>query len=143
VIRISDDPRRFEPGSKLQHEDGRTLVVSSSRTHGARFLVGFEGIDRREGAEGLRGAVYGLDADRRSLGDDEFWQTDLVGCSVVLADGSDVGHVTGIVESAAQDILVLDTPRGERMIPLVKELVPTVDVAARRIVVDPPQGLLD
>jgi 16S rRNA processing protein RimM len=84
-----------------------------------------------------------LDADRRSLSDDEFWQTDLVGCSVVLADGSDVGHVTGIVESPAQDILVLDTPRGERMIPLVKELVPTVDVAARRIVVDPPQGLLD
>lgn len=143
MIRISDDPRRFEPGSKLEHEDGRSLIVASSRTHGARFLVAFEGVDRREGAEGLRGAIYSDDSDRRSLEDDEYWHSDLVGCTVVLTDGSDVGEVTGIVEAPAQELLVVQTPRGERMVPLVKELVPVVDVTARRITVDPPEGLLD
>lgn len=142
-MRISDDPRRFDPGAELEHENGRVLVVESSRVHGARFLVRFEGTGTREEAEGLRGALYVEDGDRRALEEDEYWQTDLIGCSVVLQDGAAVGEVTGVVEAPAQELLVVATDRGERMIPLVQAIVPTVDVAARRITIDPPEGLLD
>ena len=118
-------------------------MVESSRVHGARFLVKFEGVKTREAAEGLRGPFYADDSDRRDLDEDEYWYADLVGCSVVLEDGTAVGEVTGIAEAPAQDLLVLTTERGERMVPLVQEIVPTVDVAARRIVITPPDGLLD
>lgn len=110
---------------------------------GSRFLVRFEGVASREAAEELRGAIYTSDAERRALDEDEYWQTDLVGCAVVMTDGASVGEVTGIVEAPAQDLLVVATERGERMIPLVQAIVPEVDIAARRIVVDPPEGLLD
>lgn len=119
------------------------MVVASSRVHGARFLVRFEGVETRVSAEGLRGALFSEDADPRDLDQDEFWHRDLVGCTVVLKDGRAVGDVTGIVEAPAQDLLVVSTERGERMIPLVHAIVPIVDVPARRITIDPPEGLLD
>ncbi len=120
------------------------MTVASSHVHvGTRFLVRFEGVDSRESAEQLRGALYTRDLERRALGDDEYWQKDLVGCTVITSDGASVGEVTGVVEAPAQDLLVVVTERGERMIPLVKAIVPEVDVSARRIVIDPPEGLLD
>lgn len=143
MIRISDDPRRFDAGSELVHEDGRTLTVESTRDHRNRFLVKFAGVDDREGAEALRGPLYVPGADARSLEPGEFWAHDLEGLDVVHAGTGDVvGKVAYVAEGPAQDLLVLDTPAGERMIPLVAEIVVEVDVAGGRVRVDPPEGLL-
>ena len=143
VIRISDDPRRFEPGASLVHEDGRVLVVASARPHRDRFLVRFEGIGDRREAEGARGRLYVSQDDVRDLDDGEFWPHDLVDCEVVSPDGTPIGTVTGVQIGGVQDLLVVDTPRGERLVPLVEALVPEVDVDARRVVVDAPPGLLE
>lgn len=143
VIRISDDPRRFEPGSELLHEDGRTLVVAETRTHRDRFLVRFEGFTDRTAAEALRGALYVPASEARELEDGEFWERDLEGLDVVHArTGDPVGTVAYVLESPAQDLLVVETPAGERMVPLVDEIVVAVDVEAGRVEVDPPEGLL-
>jgi 16S rRNA processing protein RimM len=143
VVRISDDPHRFEPGSLLLHEDGRELVVSSSRGHRDRFLVRFEGADTREAAEALRGALYVDPSRRRELGEAEYWTDDVIGCEVFLADGTSVGEVSDVIVRPAQDLLELSTPRGPRFVPFVADIVTDVDASARRVVVDPPEGLLD
>jgi 16S rRNA processing protein RimM len=142
VVPISDDPRRFQAGSTLLWED-RSLVVEATRPHGNRFLVKFEGIETRDQAETLRGPLYVPIEEARNLEEGEFWQHDLVGCEVVSSDGHPAGTVTQVVTGAAHDLLVVATSGGDRMIPLVKDIVVSVDPEARKIVVDPPAGLLD
>lgn len=143
VVRISDDPHRFDPGATLIHEDGRELTVQSSRSHRDRFLVHFQGATDRESAQALRGALYIDTSAVRQLDESEFWEADLIGCTVVLTDGSEVGEVTDVIVRPAQDLLQIETPRGERLVPFVGEIVTEVDAQGRRIVMDPPQGLLD
>jgi 16S rRNA processing protein RimM len=143
VIRISDDPHRFDVGAELIHEDGRTLVVASARPHRDRFLVRFEGIDDRPSADLARGRLYIRQEDARDLEEDEFWPHDLVGCEVLDPDGAPLGTVSGVQLGGVQDLLVLDTPRGERLVPLVQAIVTDIDLVARTAVVDAPPGLLD
>jgi 16S rRNA processing protein RimM len=143
VVVISDDPDRFSPGANLHHADGRKLTVATSRSHGDRFLVTFEGITTREEATFLRGALYVPAEQARSLDEDEFWHDELIGCTVVTTEGDEAGSVSAIIAGAAQDLLQLETPTGQRFVPIVKEIVVRVDRDARQIVIDPPEGLLD
>jgi 16S rRNA processing protein RimM len=139
VDRISDDPRRFEPGSQLIHEDGRVLTIAAVRPHGDRFLVRFEDVDDRNAAERLRGALYVPAAERRALDEDEYWPDDLIGMEVVDVSGARLGTVTDVRGTGAQDLLVVD---GRSFVPMVKEIVRDVDVEARVIAIDPPEGLI-
>jgi 16S rRNA processing protein RimM len=143
VVRISDDPDRFEPGAHLIDESGQDLVIETSRAHGNRWLIKFVGIDDRDAAERVRGPVFVSAADVRELEDDEFWPHDLIGCTVFLASGEEVGVVDRLVPGAAQDLLAVATGAGEKLVPMVKDIVVEVDVDNRRIVIDPPVGLLD
>lgn len=125
------------------HEDGRTLLIEEARDHRNRFLVKFADVDDRETAETLRGPLYVPASDARPLEAGEFWEHDLQGLEVVHAQTGDVvGTVAHVLEGPAQDLLVLDTPSGERMVPFVSEIVVAVDVDARRVEIDPPEGLL-
>ena len=143
VIRVSDDPRRFEPGSRLLHSDGHEITVEKSRNHRDRLLVKFEGSNTREDAEGLRGTLFVDADDRRELDDGEYWAGDVIGCTVLLQDGTEVGAIQDVIPGAAHDLFSVHTANGNRLIPVVKELVVSVDVPARRVVIDPPEGLLD
>lgn len=144
MVAISDDPHRFDPGSRLVHDDGTLLEVEGSHTHrGNRLLVKFEGVDSRNAAELLRGPVYVSEDQRRDLEDGQFWQHELVGCRVSTVDGNDVGEVSGVVGGPAQDLLSVDREGRTWLVPLVKEIVVDVDIDARRVTIAPPAGLLD
>jgi 16S rRNA processing protein RimM len=135
----SDDPRRFRPGSRLLLE-GRPLTVAGSRRHHGRTLVRFEEVGDRERALGLRGRDLVVPATQvRALGRDEYWDDDLVGCEVRTIDGRVLGRVTDVIHGPVQDVLEV----GEVLVPLVAAIVRDVYVAERRIVVDPPPGLVD
>lgn len=139
---ISDDPKRFQSGSRLIHEDGRELVVAASRAHNQRLLVRFEGVGDRDSAEDLRGALY-VDAETsRPLEADQFWHHDLIGCAVIGIEGIHYGEVVEVTEAPAQDLLTVRTASGDRQVPLVKAIVVKVDLDARVLTVDPPDGLL-
>lgn len=118
-------------------------MVADSRVHRDRFLVKFEDYDGREAAETLRGSLFVESDDLRELDDDEFWEHDVVGATVVDRDGTEIGSVRAIEAGPGQDRLVVTTERGERYIPVVREIVVEVDAAAQRVTVDPPEGLLD
>lgn len=142
VVPISDDPRRFQPGSSLLWET-KTLVVASSRRHGNRLLVKFEGVDTRDQAETLKGPLFVAVSETRALENGEFWPHELIGCEVRSADGVGRGTVKEVMPGAAHDLLVLNTELGDRMVPLVRDIVRDVDTKTGIIVIDPPEGLLD
>lgn len=117
--------------------------MESARGHRDRLLVKFHGVDDRAAAEALRGALYVDSEQLRELAADEFWDHEVSGCRVWDEGGGLVGEVSSVVHGPAQDLLAVSTERGERLVPLVKEIVVEVDVRARRVVIHPPAGLLD
>lgn len=144
----TDEPdERFAPGSVLLLDDpGRDLVVERTHWHSGRLLVGFRGVTDRTSAETLRGLLLHVERadDDRPDDPDEYYDTALEGCTVLLGDGTVVGDVAEVVHLPAQDLLVVNREgRSAALIPFVASIVPTVDLQARRIVIDPPVGLLD
>jgi 16S rRNA processing protein RimM len=121
-------------------EGGRRTVVEA-RAQGRIWAVRVAGVTDRTAAERLVGAE--VLAERAALGDagdDRHYWADLEGCAVITAAGEAVGTVTGLYETGGVDVLVVTGEKGERLVPLAPYV--TVDTDARRIVVDPPEGLL-
>lgn len=155
-VRTDFPEQRFAPGTVLGLALGvgpepasgaggdRTVVVRSSRPHTGRLLVAFEGVPDRNAAEQLRGMLLTVPADSLpSIGDqDEFHDDQLEGLAAVGVDGARLGTVREVVHAPAHDLLVLDTEHGEGLVPFVRAIVVEVDLAAGRVVVDPPEGLL-
>jgi 16S rRNA processing protein RimM len=132
------------PGEPVRVPD--RLTVESLRWHQGRLLVVFEGVHDRDVAEALRDVLLCVDSAEVAPPDDpdEFNDHQLVGLTAVTLAGERLGEVTGIDHAPASDLLVLRrTAGGTALIPFVKAIVPTVDLAGGRVVVDPPAGLLD
>ena len=122
------------------------LTIESVRWHLGRLLVVFEGVYDRDIAEALRGVLLYVDsADVPPPADpDEFNDHQLIGLTAVTLHGETLGEVSGIDHPPAADLLVVHRPDGRTaLIPFVKAIVAEVDLAAGRVVVDPPEGLLD
>ncbi len=154
-VRTDEPETRFAPGSVLRnmpaHPDAYRvpgeLTVEAARWHQGRvLLVAFEGVLDRNVAEALRGTLVGVDlADVAPPADpEEFHDQQLVGLAVVTPAGERLGEVAGIDHAPAADLLVLRrSGRRDVLIPFVRAIVPEVDLAGGRVVVDPPGGLLD
>ena len=152
----TDDPEaRFVPGTVFATRAApgtgvpRSLTLAAARLHREIWLLSFEQIPDRTGAESLRGTTLHLsdeDMAEAAVDDDEdaWYEEELVGLTVLDPTGATVGTVNGLHTGAAQDLLVIRLPDGvEAMVPFVAEIVPEVDIDAGRIVIDPPPGLLD
>jgi 16S rRNA processing protein RimM len=135
VSLTTTEAARVAPGSQLVTGD-HLLVVAESRPHQHRFIVHFEGVATREGAEALAGAVLLAEAPEDTDPDD-LWVHELVGSVVVERDGTVRGAVEAVQENPASDLLVLDSGA----------LVPLTFLVGRddegRLVVDVPAGLFD
>lgn len=148
-VRTDTPEARFAGGAVVtargRNRPDRTLTVASTRGHGDRLLVRFDGIDGRDAAAELHGAL--LLADTAELppteDPDEFYDHQLIGLSVELADGTPVGSVRDVVHVPSAELLAVDTGDREVLVPFVTAIVPTVDVHAGRVVLTPPDGLLD
>ena len=150
----TDEPeRRLAVGTAVDTEAGpgtgvpRVLTVRSTRVHNGVWLVAFDEVPDRTGAESLRGTRLVVDgADVLPAPDDEdvFSEDQLRGLAVVDPAGTVLGSVGGLELGAAQDRLVVLLPDGRRaQVPFVEALVPEVDLEGGRVVVDAPPGLLD
>lgn len=122
------------------------LTIEESRFHQGRVLIAFEGILDRNTAEALRGTLLVVDSADVTPPDDpeEFHDHQLVGLAVVTPAGERLGEVARIDHAPSSDLLVLRRPEGRTaLIPFVRAIVPEVDLAGGRVIVDPPAGLLD
>ncbi|WP_033295409.1 ribosome maturation factor RimM [Amycolatopsis jejuensis] len=148
-VRTDSPQERFAVGAavttKLRDGSKRDLTIAAAREHSGRLLVRFEQVLTRDVAETLRGALLLADTDTLPpTGDpDEFYDHELAGLRAELADGSLVGTVVEVVHSPAGELLSLDVDGREVLVPFVLAIVPTVDLAGGRVVLDPPEGLLD
>jgi 16S rRNA processing protein RimM len=134
VALTSERTSRLDPGSRLDTDRG-ALVVERSSPHQDRWIVHFEGIEDRDQAERWRGVLLRGEAVE-DTDPDALWVHDLVGASVVLVDGAEVGRVVEVEANPASDLLVLD---GGALVPVAF----VTDHGPGRVVIDPPEGLFD
>jgi 16S rRNA processing protein RimM len=140
---------RFSEGAQLmtRARDGRfgTLEVASLRMHQGRPVILFKGIGSMDDAELLAGTelrITASDVDTQLLAEGEFFHRDLIGCAVVTEGGEPVGEVAAVEGDRGNTRLVVRSKRNEVLIPLADEIC-TIDVPNKRIVVRPPEGLLE
>ena len=137
----SDAPDRFIPGAQLFAGDA-ALTVSVARAHQGRLLVLFDEIPDRTAAEALRGQELTIPAaEAQVLGEWSFYPHELAGLSVVDEAGRTLGTMLRVDESPANDIWVVQAGEEEVLVPAVRDIVVSVDVGARTIVLRPPDGL--
>jgi 16S rRNA processing protein RimM len=145
-VRTDDPDLRFVAGAVLRTDPpGRgPVTISGVHWHSGTLLLRLAGVESRADAEALRNTELLVEvADLPELDDpDAYYDHELVGLTARLTDGSELGTVTEI-RHEAQDLLVVRAEGGQHLIPFVAAIVPTVDVAAGFVVVDPPEGLLE
>jgi len=150
-VRTDDPDQRYANGSVLGTEPPQVgpLTVTASRWHSGRLLVSFAEVIDRTDAELLRGVLLTVDAAEvpPSQDPDEFHDHQLTGLTVVTVSGELVGTVSDVLHYG-QDLLAVTPAAGtsrqaEMLVPFVAAIAVEVDLAAGKIVIDPPPGLLD
>lgn len=154
-VRTDEPEARFSVGSafdvgpaedKLGSPVGPRLTIDGIRWHHGRPLITFAEVADRNAAEEMRGLLLWVDSAAIAAPDDpdEYHDHQLVGLSVATVLGEPVGSVARIDHGPGADLLVVRKEDGSTaLIPFVRAIVPTVDLAGGRVVIDPPGGLLE
>ena len=145
---VTDFPERFAPGVSLDWQRGdrsERLTVRGARVHGARILLSFEGVDGIDAAKLLSGGELSVPDEEAAPARPGFYYShQLRGFRCEDRDGRFAGTVVNLERTAAGPLLAIETPSGkEALVPFVEPIVVEVDDVSRRIVIDPPEGLLD
>ncbi|GAB3670591.1 ribosome maturation factor RimM [Actinocorallia lasiicapitis] len=145
-VRTDDTDTRFAPGVVLATDPASAgpLTVKDAKWHSGRLIVRFTGVDDRNRAEELRGIWLVIDSAEivPSEDPDDFHDQQLIGLTVVTVAGETIGTIKEILHHA-QDLIVIDTPAGDQLVPFVSALVPEVDLEGGRLIVDAPEGLFE
>jgi 16S rRNA processing protein RimM len=138
---------RFRPGAELFVERGGridALTVTTARFHRERPVIGIAGVETMNDAATLAGLELRVPIERLApLPSGTYYRHDLIGCRVDTRDGRPVGIVRDVEGTLTGSRLVVDGEGGEVLIPLVDAICTEVDPAAKRIVIDPPAGLIE
>lgn len=147
-VRTDEPELRLGPGAVLATDPASAgpLTIESGRVHSGRLVLRFAGVSDRTGAEALRNTllIAEVDPEERPEDPEEFYDHQLIDVDVLTRDGRTVGRVEEVSHLPGQDLLIVRRPDGgEALIPFVTEIVPEIDLAAQRIVIDPPPGLIE
>ena len=138
---------RFHAGAQMwTRVQGRetALTIVDARVEGRRPILAFDGYATVEAAETLAGAELRVpESELQALPDGSYYLHQLAGCRVETVDGAAVGTVRRVDGGAAAAMLVVDGSRGEVLVPFVQEMCVGIDVEARLIRVQLPDGLLE
>jgi 16S rRNA processing protein RimM len=148
----TDDPEhRFVPGAQFSLQvptgskwHGKSIELAELRWYNGQPVGFFAGVTDRTEAETLVKAILWVDQDSTELPeeDDAWYDHQLAGLKVVR-DGQAVGTIARVDHLPAHDLLAVKTEAGEVLVPFVKAIVPTVDIAAGIVTVTPPAGLFE
>lgn len=145
---LTDFPERFLEGLIVRLSGGsreaREMRIAAVRPHQRRVLLTFEGISDVSTAESLRNAELSVNAqDVAPRPDGYVYHWEIEGAVVVDTAGKPLGRVAELADAAGRPLLVVATPGGARDVPFARPIVVSVDVPGKRVVLDPPPGLLD
>jgi len=146
VVVLTEDAGRFGLLTQVYLGDEtspRPYALVGWRPHQKHVLLRLAGVADRNAAEALRGQwVLIPAAEALPLEPGEFYVCQIVGLEAWTAEGENLGRVADVLSTGGNDVLVIQGPRGEVLIPFTAEVVPTVDLEAGRLTVEPLEGLL-
>lgn len=138
---------RFATGARLWTRSSagdEALTITSARVQNGRPVVGFSGFSTIEAVERLAGLELRVpEEELQPLGEGIYYQHQLVGCLVESVRGERVGNVVRVDGGVGGTLLAVEGARGEVLIPFARHICVEIDVPARRIRIDPPEGLLE
>ena len=147
---LTDFPERFAGLDELiavsPAGTRRTLALEESWLHAGRIVLKFAGYDTPEAARELVGYELAVpERDAVKLEEDEYYDWQLVGCQVSTVAGRELGRVREVLHTGAAPVLIIEdaATRREHLIPLAASICVEIDVAAKLIRVDPPEGLIE
>lgn len=144
---LTDFPERFDGLAKvaavLPGGEQRELTIENAWFQNGRIVLKFAGVDSIEAAEELRDAEICIpESDAVELEEGEFFDWQLGGCEAVTVGGETLGTVKELMRTGGTEVLVIEGDR-EYLIPFAQSICTEVDIENKRIVVDPPEGLLE
>ena len=142
VTVLSDVSTRFDPGAVVRLEDGRVLTVSAARRHAGGLLVTFAEVRDRDAAKALAGRTLVVPTSASPpLPEGSWWDHDLVGCAVETEAGRDLGVLEDVIHTPANDVWSVVREGSETLVPVLRDVLVSVDVAGKRILVRDVPGL--
>lgn len=147
-VRITDFADRFTIGGKLylikEKEEPLELVIDSHRTHKNFDIIHFKGFDNINDVEHFKGYHLKIrESQLTALDDGEFYYHEIIGCDVFLENGEKLGTIKEILAPGANDVWVVKQAKGKDvLIPYVADVVKKVDIQAKKVVIEPMEGLL-
>jgi len=141
---LTDFVQRFAPGSNLLLE-GEEIEreVSSARSHKTYLLVKLRGLDSRTEAEQLYGRYLLVPRDKAEvLPEGEYYTDELVGLRIITTDGVELGQLTEVLWTTANEVYVVDGPFGEVLLPAIADVVQEVDLQNGEMLVNLLPGLV-
>lgn len=145
-VRTDEPARRFVRGGTVLLGEGRKPVeLADVKWNRGKLIASFVGYPDRTAVETVTGELLRarVPEDERPSEPDEFFDRQLVGLTVLSADGAAVGTVREVLHLPAQDVLQVDADGEERLIPFVSALVPVVDLEAGHVQLADVAGLLE
>ena len=144
VTPLSSNPERLKAGAVV-FVLGRPTMILEVVTPQGYPIVKFQGYTDRTAAEHLRESIIEIDeADLPALPEDEYYVDDLVGLEVVTRDGDVIGRLTDVLGTGANDVYLVARPGlKDALIPAINDVIVSVDLVEKRMVIDPIPGLLD
>jgi 16S rRNA processing protein RimM len=146
---LTDFPERFEGLSELTGVgpggERKQLELESYWFQNDRMVLKFAGYDSIEAAKALVGYELGLpEAERVELAENQFYDWELEGCAVENKVGQNLGKVREVIRTGGVELLLVADEAGrEVFIPMAQSIVIEIDVPGKKILIDPPEGLLD
>lgn len=140
----TDFPGRFAPGAELWIEGEQTpFTVEHSRWQKGQAVLKLNAIGDRDRADEVRGRYLRVPGTNlAALEEGEYYLFQLVGLNVVTEEGRSLGTVREVLQTGANDVYVVDTPRGELLLPAIKDVVKRVDLKTGVITVHLLPGLM-
>jgi 16S rRNA processing protein RimM len=144
VLSQTDFPERFAAGAQLWVErESEPFTVNHCRWHKGQAYVQLDRVADRDRAEALRGRYVRVPGDRLAeLDEGEYYLFQLIGLTVVTEDGRELGPIKDVLQTGANDVYVVDTARGELLLPAIKDVILDVDVPAGKLTAHLLPGLM-
>jgi 16S rRNA processing protein RimM len=142
VIPFTENSDAFKRSAVLLLDD-RPFKVESIRAHKGALVIALEGIKNPELAGEYTGCLVKTDSENLPpKEEDEYYWFELIGMRVITVDGSELGSISWITETGANDVLHVDGDRGEILLPMIDDVVIEIDDDRGTMIVDPLEGLI-
>ena len=144
-VRTDSPEDRFQVGTSIATDPSKfgPLTITGQRWNNGILLLTFDGVSDRGAAEKIKNVLLMADVDIAESDADEFHVQLLIGSTIELIDGTVLGTIDDVLTTKGQNLLSFMRGGKQVLIPFVKAIVPTVDIAGRKVVITPPEGLLD